>query len=190
MVSLYIRFQAMMRKQHYRQCQNGTLKAIIATTWIEFNLPDTQVTELAIQARVKRMRRKENKKNCAVHTSTVIVTPEKPQRIKEMPDFIDPKLAAEHTFDMVVNRLQFLMNGTIILSKEKCFTFLPALTTAMGPEDQISLMRESYVNSWSTNMAGMNQKRSSTGWTTAINASSHCNSSMRPTLQSTRYHLG
>ena len=81
MVSLYIGFQEMMRKQHYRQCRNGMLKAIIETTKIEFNLPDMQVTELAIQARVNRMRRKENKKNCAVH-NTVIVTPEKPQRIK------------------------------------------------------------------------------------------------------------
>jgi hypothetical protein len=38
----------MIWMQHYHQCQNGTLKAIIETTKIEFNLPDMQVTELAI----------------------------------------------------------------------------------------------------------------------------------------------
>jgi hypothetical protein len=106
MVSLYIGCQEMIRMHHYRQCQNGTPKAIIETTKMKFNLPDMQVTELAIQARVKQMRQKENKKNCAIH-NTVVVTPEKPQRIKEMPNFIDPKIEAEHMFGMVVNRLQF-----------------------------------------------------------------------------------
>jgi hypothetical protein len=52
------------------------------------------------------MLRKEDKKNYAVH-NTVIVAPEKPQRIKEMPNFINPKIEGEHTFDMVVNHLQF-----------------------------------------------------------------------------------
>ena len=131
MVSLYIGFQEMMRKQHYRQCRNGTLKAIIETTKIEFNLPDMQVTELAIQARVKRMHRKENKKNCAVH-NTVIVTPEKPQRIKEMPGFINPKLEAEHTFDVVVNRLQFFDEWHYYFVEGEVLYFPPGIDHSNG----------------------------------------------------------
>ena len=131
MVSLYIGFQEMMRKQHYRQCRNGMLKAIIETTKIEFNLPDMQVTELAIQARVKRMHRKENKKNCAVH-NTVIVTPEKPQRIKEMPNFIDPKLEAEHTFDVVVNRLQFFDEWHYYFVEGEVLYFPPGIDHSNG----------------------------------------------------------
>jgi hypothetical protein len=40
-----------------------------------------QVTELAVQSRLKRMRRMENKKHSAVH-QTAIATPDKPERIK------------------------------------------------------------------------------------------------------------
>jgi hypothetical protein len=165
------------------------LKAIIETTKIKFNLLDMQVTEIAIQARVKRMHQKENKKNYAFHKSAIL-TPEKPQRIKEMPCFVDPKTEAEHTFNMVVNRPSYLMNGTIIWSNEKSSTFLPASTTAMGPKGQISLMRES-LNYLIMNTASRNQRRSSTGSVTPIIAfNQHCNSSMWPALQSRRDCLG
>jgi hypothetical protein len=70
-----------VREQHYQQCQNGWLKAVIETTKIEFNVWDMQVTELAIQVRVKWMQWKEDKKNYALH-KTAIVIPEQPQRIK------------------------------------------------------------------------------------------------------------
>jgi hypothetical protein len=133
MVSLYIGFQEMIRMKHYRQCQNGRLKAIIEMTKIKFNLPDMQVTELAIQARVKRMRWRENKKNCAVH-NTVIVTPEKPQRIKEMPNFIDPKIKAEHTFDMVVNCLQFFDEWHYCLVEEEVIYFPPGIDHSSGTQ--------------------------------------------------------
>ncbi len=77
-------YQEMMWKQHYRQCKNGTLKAIIETTKIEFNLPDMQVTELSIHVRVKWMRRKENKKHSAVH-ETAIATLEKAKKNQRNP---------------------------------------------------------------------------------------------------------
>jgi hypothetical protein len=40
------------------------------------------------------------------HKTGAIITPEKPQRIKEIPNFADPKIEEEHMFNMVVNCLQ------------------------------------------------------------------------------------
>jgi hypothetical protein len=53
------------------------------------------------------MRRKENKKHSAVH-KTVIATPRKPERVKEIPDFDDPETEVEDAFDILVHRLQLV----------------------------------------------------------------------------------
>jgi glyoxylate carboligase len=73
-----------------------SLKVIKETTKTTLNLPDMQVIELTIQARVKWMHTKENKKHYIAQKTAIVSTPQKPQRIKEMPNFVDSKMETEY----------------------------------------------------------------------------------------------
>jgi hypothetical protein len=63
---------------------------------------------------------------------------EKPQKIKEIPNFVDPKIEEEHMFNMVVNHLQLFDEWYYYLVEGEVLYFpLRIVNPVMGTKDQI-----------------------------------------------------